>query len=238
MKRLLATIAAAAITTPAFAADMPSYEAETISTPMYDWSGFYVGVHGGYGRGSLDMELPPGALVPLDLDPEGVFGGLQAGYTYVFANNIVAGLEADLSFGDIGDDRLQTTTILGFTETVSAASDIEAMGSVRGRLGYAAGKFLPYITGGLAWARHSFEYNYSFLVVGADVDDTQTHFGWTLGAGLEAAVSERLRLKVEYAYSDFDEETYQGALTGGATPIFVDAEFDLHTVKAGLNYRF
>ena len=69
-----------------------------------------------------------------------------------------------------------------------------------------------------------------------DIDDTQTHVGWTVGAGLEAALSDRWTAKVEYLYSDFGTKEYSGTSSFG--PFAEDIDVSLQTVKIGLNYQF
>lgn len=99
-------------------------------------------------------------------------------------------------------------------------------GSIRGRLGFDGGAFLPYLTGGLAFANSTLTDN-----VAAD-SDTQTHIGWTVGAGVEFAVADNVSLDLLYRYSDYGSKDYD--LAG------VPESFGLtaHTISAGLNLRF
>ncbi|HVT55890.1 MAG TPA: outer membrane protein [Xanthobacteraceae bacterium] len=135
MKKFLLTgaaLAVLAVTTPALAADMavrgPVYKAPP-AAPLFNWTGFYLGGHVGYGWGDAD-----------GVDTDGWFGGGQIGVNYQFAPNWVWGVEADISGGDIngsaGVSRFKTDTF----------------GTVRARLGYTVDRVMFYGTGGLAWA--------------------------------------------------------------------------------------
>ena len=97
MKRLFLSgiaLAMLAVSAPAIAADMPSrspvYKAAPL--PIFNWTGFYAGVHAGYGWGDSE-----------NLSPNGWFGGGQVGYNWQFTPSWVFGLEADLSGADISD---------------------------------------------------------------------------------------------------------------------------------------
>ncbi len=81
------------------------------------------------------------------ISPEGWFGGGQVGYNAQF-NALVLGLEADLQGADISD----TTGLAGGAVFTQATTDIEWFSTVRGRVGYAAGPALLYVTGGWAFA--------------------------------------------------------------------------------------
>src|SRR5215475_6926221 len=73
---------------------------------IYDWSGFYVGAHFGYGLGRADWTAQntasAGPLLAGSLDLEsragGLVGGLQAGYNEVLPSRMLVGIETDLSF--------------------------------------------------------------------------------------------------------------------------------------------
>jgi outer membrane immunogenic protein len=118
-----AAFAALVFNAPAKAADMPIYKA---APAVFDWTGFYVGGHLGYGRENGS-------------DADGFIGGLQVGYNWQFNRNWVIGIEGDYTFTDITEP------------TIPAKVDYFA--SVRGRLGYAMGRTLIYGTGGWGTAQ-------------------------------------------------------------------------------------
>jgi len=172
----------------AIAADLPAYEpAPTVaSLPAFSWTGFYAGLDAGWAWG--DAELAIGNPDDEEFNVDGWLAGGFVGYNHQFSS-LVVGLEADIEGtgidgGDNDDD-------LG-----DFGADVNVQGSIRGRLGYAAGRFLPYVTGGLAAAS-----------VDADSDarggDSSTEWGWTAGVGADVAVTDRVFVRGEYRYSDF-----------------------------------
>ncbi|MGQ4273297.1 outer membrane protein [Terrihabitans sp. B22-R8] len=206
---LMAGAAFVALAPAAFAADMPvapaPYEAvaPVPEAPLaYDWTGFYIGAHGGYGFGSTEDSL-------FDSDTEGFIAGGQVGYNQQFGN-WVAGLEADASYTDLDND----------DDAVDFNSSLNYLATVRGRVGFAFDKVLVYGTGGLAFGEVEYDN-------GVD-SGAETQLGWTAGGGVEVGLSQNLSVKGEYLYVDLGEEDY-GAET---------VEFNAHTVKGGINYRF
>jgi len=187
MKRLFLSgiaLAMLAVSAPAIAADMPSrspvYKAAPL--PIFNWTGFYAGVHAGYGWGDSE-----------NLSPNGWFGGGQVGYNWQFTPSWVFGLEADLSGADISDSNSAGVPI--------ASSKANAFGTARARLGYTVDRVMVYGTGGFAWAHNR-------VADLAGVRDDTTHFGWTAGGGLEYAFAPNWSAKLEYLYADYGSENY------------------------------
>ena len=180
-KILLATVALVALgaTVPALAADLGARHTYTkappyVATPIYNWTGFYIGGHVGGAFGGDNNVLAPG----FGSGNDGRFmGGVQAGYDYQFAPNWVMGLEANYSFLDTGS---------------SFAN--RGLGSVTGRLGYTWGPAMLYAKGGYAWADSRFTNGFS----GNGGRD-----GYTVGAGLEYMFTQNWSGKIEYQYYDF-----------------------------------
>jgi outer membrane immunogenic protein len=225
---LLATVALSPLS-PASAADIEAPAA-------YDWTGFYLGIHGGYGWGTSDTN----DIFAYDLDPKGWFGGGQAGYNYQLPNKIVLGIEADVSFGNLKDDsQVLTDLIIGPDIPTDAEVRVKTFGTARLRAGYAFDRVMPYVTGGLGWARQEADYFQDYLpgVLTNELNDTKTYLGWTLGAGIEAALTDNLTAKIEYLYSDLGSKEYEGTLSIiGKYPVDIDLE--IQTVRLGLNYKF
>jgi outer membrane immunogenic protein len=128
---LVALVAAA----PASAADIPVrgplYKAAPPPPPVFNWTGFYIGAHVGYGWTYHWPGLPA--------EPDGIFGGLQVGYNWQISRNWVVGIEADIAATDI------SANVGGFD------SSLDYIGTVRGRVGYAWDRTLLYVTGGYAY---------------------------------------------------------------------------------------
>lgn len=194
--------------------------------PVFDWSGFYVGGHVGYGGGSFGPGTNPlpqqGIFFPHSIT--GLIGGFQAGYNVQRPNNWMFGVEADIS----------SPSPLDRPRLVPAPfnTTFDYFGTVRGRVGYAFGAWLPYVTGGLAWGRTHIDLN------DADGDITgmkaRMHLGWVAGAGIEFALGGNWSGKVEYNYIDLGARTY-GLSDVPLPDVRVDPQ--VHAVKLGLNYR-
>jgi outer membrane immunogenic protein len=247
---LAAMIAATAMASgSALAADIPRKSVPVAPAfqpaPLFSWTGFYVGVSGGYvfetGKSSLQGSpallatgLTPGSTKTLG---EGFMLGGTVGYNQQFGM-FVAGLEADLSYVDLGKTVTTTTGALSTTFSQNATY----LGTVRGRLGVAFDRVLVYATGGLAFGDQDASTSLAGLGALWAGGKDSTRFGYTLGAGLEYAFTNNWSAKVEYLYYDLGKANYTSPqIAGAAIPgVFGDtrAESKGNLVRAGLNYRF
>jgi outer membrane immunogenic protein len=213
--------------TSALAADLslpqtpePTYSVAPQLAPANDWTGFYVGVMGGYGFGNTDTT----GGVASGIQTNGLLGGVTVGGNYQF-DSFVLGVEGDIAWsGQSGSATCAAAT---------CSADYDWIGSVRGRAGYVIDPVLLYATGGLAVARVNT--SVSPVAPGTTGSHSDTYTGWTVGAGAEAAVTEQLSAKIEYSYSDFGDQTAPAnTLAAGATTVSPTS----HAIKVGLNYRF
>lgn len=213
-----------ALGAPAFAADL-KLKAPLLQ-PAFDWSGFYIGGHVGYGGGTFGPGTNPlpeqGVFFPHSIT--GLIGGFEAGYNRQFANHLVLGAEADVLFASPVDQARLTPTAFNTT--------FDYVATARGRLGYAVGTWMPYVTGGVAWAQT--HVNLNNLGTVAPLRRDLTHPGWTAGIGIEHAVSGNWSVKAEYDYIDLARRTYD--LSDVGLP-HVNVDPTLHVFKLGLNYR-
>ncbi len=210
---LLAVAALALGAGTASAADLgqrPVYKAPPAPVmAAYNWSGFYVGGHLGYGWGSEEARFTASGLTGAT-DPDGFLAGAQLGFNWQ-TGAFVFGIEGDW-----------TWTNADGTSATAVASDHNWYGSATGRLGYAWDNWLLYVKGGAAWM----DADYTFGGTGGG-----TRSGWTLGTGLEWAVGNNWSAKLEYNYMDFGSETY-------TLPTSTAIDTQVHLIKLGLNYRF
>lgn len=193
------------------------------------WTGFYVGAHAGYAWSDTSSSYTNPGLNSFDINmkPSGEFGGVQAGYNYQLPNNIVLGVETDISLSNVADtihDSLGSTVHGGNQSITSRA---EYSGSVRARLGYAMGNCLPYITGGYAYS-HS-----RISATDGPLSTDATFSGWAIGGGADYALSENVSFRAEYIHAEFGSKTiFAGAAYESKTEPSSDA------VRIGLNYKF
>jgi outer membrane immunogenic protein len=267
-KILLSGIAALAAVASgvAFAADLPSRNSAPLApvyvAPAFTWTGFYAGVNAGYGFGAsneakttgstgfsglIGPGIAPGAL---KVDGDGFVGGGQIGYN-VQMNQLVYGVEADIQYIDNKkSSSFIGAPILGTQLNTSAESELRYFGTVRARLGYTPmDRFLVYATGGLAYG----DVRTTTSVVGVQApalawagSKSETRVGYTVGGGVEYALTNNWTLKGEYLYYDLGKSNVaalgNGAVRSVAALNGVDylsrVETKGHIVRAGLNYKF
>lgn len=226
IRRLMIGAVLFVIASPALAADALS------EAPVsYNWSGAYIGAQIGHAWG--DAPYTDEFDNRIDYDPTGVFGGLYAGYNYQLQNNLVLGIDGDINFSGI--DRRTTLTFGGDTDPDPqhvASSKITMTGALRGRLGYAMDRFLPYVAGGVSVAKFKFDLDHD----GSgdwDFQEKHTYTGWNVGLGLDYAATDNIIVRAEYRYTDFgskqlDSDWGNVSHVGLAT----------HDIRLGAAYKF
>jgi len=218
---LAASIAFAAFGHSALAADLPvkaAAPAPVIVAPPYNWTGFYVGLDGGYGWGSQDRLTTTGFANSYNSNGW-LFGG-HAGYNWQF-NQFVLGIEGDAHWTDInGNDG-------GFGGTRDT-TNFDFLGSIRGRAGIAFDRALVFITGGWAFATGDHT-----NPAGVPRTNSFSLDGWTLGAGFQWAFAPNWSAGLEYRYYDLGKYNVAPA---GLFPFSVDNT--LSTVTGRISYRF
>jgi len=190
-----------------------------------DWSGFYLGVQAGYLFGQSHHRFSNAAPSD-DSDPNGVGGGLHAGYNFQF-DSIVVGPEADFEGTSVSghfDNRSGITS--------SGSAELRWQSSLRGRIGYAIGAFLPYVPAGAAFGDYEFG---GGPTGGPCCGYSDTLTGWTAGAGIEYLM-DRVSLRVEYRYTDY------GKASDGLAPFFpgvsMPVDNQTHAVRVGVSFHF
>jgi len=214
MKRLLlAGAALLSLMTAASAADLaarPYTKAPPLS-PAYNWTGFYIGVMGGYA---------------FDSGNGGGFGGGTIGYNWQApGSQFVFGIEIDAAGASIKDSQSFVFGNVLFT----AEDKINALGSVTGRIGVAADAALFYAKGGYAWINNEA----SLSALGLTASDSHIHSGYTVGGGIEYMFSPNWSAKAEYMFTHVDSQNYTVAAIN-----FDSGTAEFHTVKVGINYHF
>ncbi|MDX6804674.1 outer membrane protein [Terrihabitans rhizophilus] len=264
MKRfLLTSMALLSVGTMAHAADMPAYEAAPamVDLPGHSWTGFYIGAQAGYALGSnddndleFDTDLDgsfddtvltgggadafaPGFTSDFD---DGFSGGLRIGYDHQ-VSNFVFGVVVDASFVDVAD-RVNGLSVTPADYTFERELNYLVTGRLRG--GYAFDRFMVYATGGVAYGDidYTFSTNSPAAFAGATEGDSDA-WGYTVGAGAEMMLTQNISLGVEYLYTDLDVDTQTARFTSGAFAPGTDLrpsedEFDFHTLRATMAYRF
>ena len=167
-----------------------------------NWAGFYLG-----GAANWDW----GTFQSGDFDADGWGGTLFGGYN-MQSGSIVYGVEADLATSNQH-------------EYVGSGVKMEQglNGSLRGRVGYAMDPVMVYGTAGLAGSK---------LEAKLGGSDDQMAWGYTVGAGVEAMVTNNISARVEYRYTDYSDKTFN--LPSGR----YKHGFEENTIKVGLGVHF
>ncbi|WP_158658825.1 TonB-dependent siderophore receptor [Methylocystis bryophila] len=247
--------------------DLPSHKGGPLLPAAYaaNWTGFYLGGQAGYGwgdnHGAYNYSTPIGFVAPIGVvgagalshDAQGVIFGAHAGYNRQFESDLVLGLEASVDGATLMRRETVGATNASADQAVLTSmvqSDIQ--GSLRGRAGYAFGRLLPYVTGGLAIGHFGTQ---SDLAGGASSTpgfylrptyigfathglQWTTRLGWTVGGGAEWAVSDHWSIRGEYRYSEFGSVSdtpnvaLPGTLYGGGRRL------DQNQVQFGASYKF
>ncbi|MFE1602219.1 outer membrane protein [Methylobacterium sp. ID0610] len=235
-----AALGCACLGPAALAADLPRQAAPPPLPvpPAFTWTGFYAGVNAGYGfgAGSDGFTDPTYGTVTTGGGRSGFVGGGQIGATYQFmpGSGFVVGAEADIQGTTFGPSR---TGLVGSTAFYDIGPSLDWFGTVRGRIGYAVDRILVYGTGGFAYGGGSLP---SFAGTYPGTLPGTSRTGWTLGGGIEYAITDRISARIEGLYVNLDRgrrDTIYDATTGAYYGTARDSSgFGL--VRAGLNYRF
>jgi outer membrane immunogenic protein len=209
MKRLLwaagAAVISAVATAPSFAGDLPYRRNDYYQAPPPAALFNWTGFYVGANAG-YNWGSAGGT------DPSGVAGGFTAGYNYQFSPNTVIGAETDITFSNASDSNAGTKF------------ETDYIGTLRARLGYSVGNVMFYGTGGAAYGKGE-------LTVGG-LSNEQVHWGWTVGAGVEAMLTQNVSAKFEYLYVDLGDKTYQ--TVGGPASVGYTSSL----LRGGVNYKF
>jgi outer membrane immunogenic protein len=237
--------------------------------PPFTWTGIYLGGQIGYAWGNDDIFYnaydpltgvvfnPSAFNVPIvSSSPSGVIGGAHIGFNYQIdkpLGGFVIGLE-----GSVDGASLRNSVTTGFAafggSSVSASTNTDIQGSIRGRFGIAWDRLLAYATGGVAFS--GFNTNYSFIgntsaaLPGGPFFGTNsfsnTRVGWTAGGGIDYAVTNNWSVFAEYRYTSFgtvgntwlDTAVFTTApgLAGGS--LFSNRTLSQNQVQVGFSYKF
>jgi len=211
---------------PASAADMAARIAKAPPpppAPVWNWTGFYIGVNGGYGWARSTHTDIFGATTGGFTQRGGLVGG-TLGYNWQ-TGPAVLGIETDLDWA-----RINGSTPGCFAG--NCFTNIQAFGTLRGRLGYAINNWMPFISGGLAYAD---------IRAGQDgfggTSNDQWRAGWTIGGGVEVMFAPSWTAKIEYLYADFGTSSVANYTPVGGTLVGA-TERNVNILRGGINYKF
>jgi outer membrane immunogenic protein len=209
-----------------------------------NWAGFYLGGNfgSGTGRDRSTLNLPAvGFFQAFNLAPDGINGGVQAGYNWQAAN-WVFGLEADIQGSTQQDNKTCVLSCIPGGVTAAYDATLPWFGTVRGRLGYSVGSTLFYATGGLAYGSIKTKIDTNSFVGPVTQSFSHTNTGWTAGAGIETPftllglLGPNWTTKTEYLYVDLGSTS--DSFVFGAVPATTTRSVTEHVFRTGINYHF
>jgi outer membrane immunogenic protein len=234
----LGLVAALALCVPALADGIPRGPVAGYYGPSNNWSGIYLGGQLGWMQSDINgaFEFAPVATFNPS-NSAGVWGG-QIGIQFQ-SGSIVVGVEGDflgLMNNDFASDVCHPaiSCVAGSTQH----SRLDEIWTIGPRIGWAAGSWMPYATGGYASANVDNEFR---TAAGAGIESTSNrHDGWYIGGGVDFAVSRNLVFGIEYRHYEFDTNSTVPVTPGGVAVPFdrwsLDATAD--SVTARLSYKF
>jgi outer membrane immunogenic protein len=249
MKRILLTtvsLGVLGLVSPALGADLPTYtKAPALATPVYDWSGFYVGAFGGGGWGNHNVNNALGpntsfANYTANYPSQGGMGGGEAGYNFQ-SGSVVVGIEATGFWSNInGSDAVAVGQGLFANVAAVDADSLRWGGTLRARGGVTVDRLMLFFTGG--WAFGDIAHTNTAVGLPAIQDQFTVHAnGLVAGGGIAYALTNNLIGKVEYSYYNFNGYNRPavggtGLTSNGQLPYTTESTYSVITV--GLDYKF
>lgn len=199
-------LATAGFAMAADAVDQVPTAPAAVETPAaFSWAGGYIGIYGGYGW--LDGTLSSGGASLSDNFDGGRIGGF-GGWNFDVGHNVILGVEGDVNYDWNENDY----------SGVKVGTDVS--GSVRARAGYAIDRALLFVAGGWTADRGYIDY--------AGDKYRKTFNGWTIGAGVDYAITNRIFTRLEYRYNDYGTKDLSG----------IDFDSKQNVVNIGLGIKF
>jgi len=252
---LLGSMSAIALTGSAFAADLAP---PPPIVPIFTWTGAYIGGQIGYAWTSgannftgVDPYSGAAFVSSVGQTPNGVIGGANLGYNLQI-NQWVIGLE-----GSVDGTSMTNTGALAFPDgaIVTLHTNAPVQGSIRGRVGFTFDRILIFATGGVAFGEFDSQYNYDGLgaTVGAvhlapfyaSSNFSDTHVGWTVGGGIQYALTDDWSVRAEYRYTDWgtiNEVLFGGTKFPAHFPNYFGydghRQVQQNQVQVGFDYKF
>ncbi len=201
LKAVMVSTAALALGTGAAMAQMVAPYVGTSSfapASAQTWDGYFVGGFGTWGTGQMYEGTPgPGGNILVD----GWGAGVTVGGNMYLWDSIIVGVEADVAWTNFTGSRPDGP------ETVTHT--VNWMGTARAVLGYDAGMFMPYLTGGPAFVQAT-----RTTTDGAPNSANAMHFGYAVGGGVQVAVTDSVILDFRYLYSEYFPAVYDWSGVG------------------------
>jgi outer membrane immunogenic protein len=215
----------------ASAADLPPRPTPmpvTAMVPVYNWTGIYLGINGGYTFGKQDpLSLISDNYSAFNYDANGWLAGGTFG-AQIQSGHVVIGIEGDIDWTNIKGSGTGPVRFLGTTGTGTLSSDVSAISTLRTRVGYAQDNWLFYGTAGVAATKASSSFTQGVGIfcntatTPACTSKSSLHPGLAAGLGVEYGITPNVSAKFEWVW-----------IGAGAGNTLYE-----NMMRVGLNYRF
>jgi len=213
----------------------PAYPVKSapVTAPVYDWTGFYVGINGGASWGRVPWLSDPDGVADTATTSSGLIGG-TIGYNARNLGRFVVGEEFDFDWRRINAaiPAPFTCSAAGTLPTTNCEFKSDWLATARLRFGYAVDRFLPYVTAGASIG------DVTQGIAGEALGSAKSvSFNWTAGAGLEFVVSGPLTAKLEYLHVNHTNTACNAECGGVQSGGLVHMGLNENIFRMGLNYR-
>ena len=196
--------------------ESPFSTAGTFESERWKTGALYAGAHAAYTLGSSRTQLAFPFRNASTSALGSLYGGIQVGYLLALHSPVVVGVESDLSFPNFlaGNDTVASLT----TEAGSYVEQIDCVGHLRSRIGYAWDRWLWFVTGGLSWSRARFIEHLG--TTDSANERARLLPGFMMGAGVEVGISRKWTARLELLHDEFvwkDAVFRSGASLSSAT---------------------
>ena len=139
--------------------------------------------------------------------------------------------------------------MIGDILSVNGKASLSWLGTTRGRVGFVAtpdNRLMIYATGGVAYGGGSSNFSAFDATTGSfwTGSPSSTRVGWTIGGGVEYAITNNITIKGEYLYADLGSTSFtsigNAAVAANFPGVVVSGKFDYNAsiFRAGVNYKF
>jgi outer membrane immunogenic protein len=201
-------------------------ESTVIPVPVYSWSGFYVGLHGGWGFGDVNFIKTSADLANHTID--GGLAGGHIGFNWQMGSSWLLGVEASGTWS--GLKKTVFGPRIGFPND-QWTTEVKWLATVTPRIGVTISNWMWYLKGGVAFAE--IDHHLESPTVSFDTSGTQV--GWTVGFGGELLLAGNWILGVEGNFYDFGSLK---ANSGIANFPDHDVDVNMWSILGRVSYKF
>jgi outer membrane immunogenic protein len=203
--------------------------------PVASWTGFYLGINGGWGGGTTDHTDEFGVTTN-DFRQSGELAGVTYGGNWQ-TGHFVLGFEGDFDFAHINGN-FNSAALCSISGGSTCFTDLKTFGTDRVRAGVDVNGWLLFGTAGVGYGQvNAGQTPCSLTIFGGNSCNEVGRTGWVGGGGVEKMFAPHWSAKIEYLYFNFGNKTgYVPTLIGGGNFVNVLERGDI--VRAGINYHF